>query len=88
MKCIFNFTEAAETFARWRLRYMKSDLILGHIVGIKHQPTNALLRLRTNENDGSNVDEDIPEVTVTKRGQSGQDRFVDNISVRTLIRTP
>lgn len=64
---ILIIAEATGKLTRWWLRMSEFESDIIHCAGIKHQAADALLRLKTNGEDKSSVDDEVQVLTVHQK---------------------
>lgn len=63
---IQNLADATGRHVRWRVHFMELNLKILHSALIKHQPTDVLSRLPTNNLDRTMLEDDMPVTAATR----------------------
>lgn len=64
LKWILNMSYACGGLAQWRLRLSKFDFNVAHEAGVKYEGADPLLRLRTDGEKSTDLDDDLPVFNV------------------------
>ena len=56
---LLTYKKSTSLIARWRLRLLEYDFDIKYRRGVKHQATNTLSYLETNEHDTVEIDDDL-----------------------------